>query len=284
MTRRSRIITLVASGLVVAAAAAILITALLSRDTTLELRFRDSVSGRWVWGATLKLQNRTQAAFYQSDAGLKPYRFTHLSPGRSILEISAPGYKAVSLPVTLRRGANTIPAPIDMLGLGIPDLAKFFLFEKLDGADIVAQLRPVSKSGGAIMNHPAMDLWIGCRVSVQVKGGVPVIEETDEGSARGRELFRGQVPWTWDPAPETQFRYTARIPGSSIAADPSLFRVIDYLIVEPDPTKITHAELADLMARVFALADPAAMTAALDAEKGRVHSFVDVSWNVRARP
>ncbi|HEY9593172.1 MAG TPA: hypothetical protein VHE79_01750, partial [Spirochaetia bacterium] len=114
--------------------------------------------------------------------------------------------------------------------------------------------------------------------------GIPVVEETDTGSARGRELFRGQVAWSWDPAPETQFRYTARIPGDRIADDSSLYRVIDYLIVEPDPLKITHDELADLMTRVWSLRDPAAVTAALDAERDRVRYFVDVSWNVRARP
>ncbi len=128
-----------------------------------------------------------------------------------------------------------------------------------------------------------MDLWIGCRVSVQVKDGVPVSGETEEGAARGEELFRGQIPWTWDPAPETQFRYSARIPLAKIREHPSAYRVIDYLIVEPDPLAITRAELDDLMARVYAMSDPAAVAAALDAEKGRLRYFLDTSWNVKAR-
>jgi hypothetical protein len=269
---------------IVAAAVVILLVTLLGRDTTLDLTIRDSVSGRWVWGAVIRLEDRTIVGFFQSDAGLKPYRFTHLSPAAAALSVSAPGYQPVSIPVSLHRGANRIEKTIDMVGLSIPDLAKVFVFEKLEGKDIVAQLRPVGSGGGAIINHPAMDLWIGCRVSVQEKGGVPVIEETEDGSGRGRELFRGQAPWTWDPTPETQFRYTVRIPGADIADDPSNYRVIDYLIVEPDPLKITHSELADLMSRIYAIDDTARMIAALDAEKDRVRYFVDVSWNVRARP
>jgi hypothetical protein len=116
-----------------------------------------------------------------------------------------------------------------------------------------------------------------------VKGGVPVLQETEADPARGRELFRGQVPWTWDPAPETQFRYSIRIPVASVREDPSPYRVIDYLIVEPDPLKISSAEISDLMTRVYAIADPAALAAALDAEKGRLRYFTDTTWNVKAR-
>jgi hypothetical protein len=283
MKRRSRSVALVSACAIVAAAAVILVAVLPGRPATLEFTVRDAVSRRWVWGAVMRAQERTIVGFFQTDAGLKTYRFTRLSPGPTTLTIDAPGYRPVAVPLSLHRGVNRRGEPIDMVGLGIPDLSKIFVFEKLEGRDIVAQLRPVSGSGGAIINHPAMDLWVGCRVSVQVKGGAPVIEETEEGSVHGRELFRGQIPWTWDPAPETQFRYSARIPGTGIADDPSNYRVIDYLIVQPDPLKITHAELADLMTRIYAITDPEAMIAALDAEKSRLRYFVDVSWNVRAR-
>jgi hypothetical protein len=231
----------------------------------------------------MRMQARAAAGFYQSDAGLRPYRFRHLIPGNATLLISAPGYQEVSLPLRLRRGANRLNAPIDMIGLGIPDLAKFFIFEKLDAGNIVGELRPVNTSGAAVVNHPCMDLWIGCRVSVQMRNGAPVREETKAGSERGEELFRGEVPWKWDPAPEKQFRYSVRIPGARMREDPSLFRVIDYLIVVPDPLKITRAELGDLMSRVYALADVSRIAAALDAERGRVRYFIDVSWNVKAR-
>jgi hypothetical protein len=120
-------------------------------------------------------------------------------------------------------------------------------------------------------------------VSVELKNGVPVAEETEEGSARGEELFRGKVDWSWDPAPETQFRYSALIPMDSIKAHPSAYRIIDYILVEPNPLAITREELDQLMSRVYGLEDSAAVAAALDAEKGRLRWFLDTSWNVKAR-
>ena len=283
MKTRTRIVLLVAACALIAAAAAVLAILWLRTDTTFEFRLRDSVSGGWVWNASLRLQDRAMNAFFQSDTGLRLYRFRHLTPGTATLRISAPSYTDVSIPLTLRRGANRLDTPIDMKGLGIAGLAGFLVFEKMEERDIVGELRPVGATGAAIINHPCMDLWVGCRVSVEVKGGMPVLEETDAGPARGRELFRGQVPWTWDPAPETQFRYSVRIPGARMQEDPSPYRVIDYLIVEPDPRKITRAELSELMARVYAIGDPARAAAALDAEKDRLRYFTDTSWNVKAR-
>jgi hypothetical protein len=282
MNRHLRLGLLVA-GPVVLAAAAILLAAWLRTDTTLELTVRDAVSGRWVWDMAMHIQGRAVVGYYQSDTGPKPYRFTHLSPGTSTLQIAAAGYQAVNLPVTLRRGRNQLPAPIDMVGLGIPELAKFFIFEQLDAGDIVAELRPVSTAGEALTNHPCMDLWVGCLVSVQVKNGVPVEEPVETGSARGAPLFRGEIAWTWDPAPETQFRYRARIPSARVQPDSSLYRVVDYLIVEPNPLLITRTQLGQLMERVFSMEDPARIAAALEAEKDRLRYFIDTSWNVKAR-
>ncbi len=284
MKTRLRVLLLASAGLVLFAAVALFAVAWFGRDTTLELEVRDSVSGRWVWDVSLLLQDRIIVGFYQSDAGLRPYRFTHLAPGPATLEVSAPGYQEMKIPLTLRRGANRIAAPVTMIAPGIPDLARFFVFEKWDAGNIVAELRPVGVTGRALVNHPCMDLWVGCRVSVQAKDGEPVQEETPNGSSRGRELFQGEIPWKWDPAPEKQFRYSVSIPGARILDDPSPYRVIDYLIVEPDPTRITRAQLGDLMARVFQLADPARITAALDAEGERLRYFVDTSWNVKAGP
>ena len=279
---RKRLSLIVSAGVVVAAA--VVVAAFLVRmDTSLDLEVRDAVSGRWVWNVSMLLQNRLIVWFYQSDAGLKLYRFTHLTPGMSTLEVTAPGYQDVRIPVSLGRGANRANAPISMVALGIPDLAKFFVFEKLDSGDIVGELRPVSSAGAAITNHPCMDLWVGCRISVQVKDGVPVREETPLGSTRGKELFRGEIPWTWMPAPERQFRYTFRIAKELVHEDPSLYRVVDYLIVEPNPTKITRKELGDLMTRLYATRELSRVTDALDQEKDRLRYFIDTSWNVAAR-
>jgi hypothetical protein len=274
---------LVAPCILILLATAAAIALWLREDTTLEFSVRDAVSGRWVWMASMRVQDRARVGFFQSDAGLRRYRFTHLTPGATTLDISAAGYQEVSMPLTLRRGANTLTTPISMIGLSIPDLSAFYVFESIDAGDIVGELRPVDRTGATIVNHPCMDLWVGCRVSVQLKDGVPALEEADTGAARGRELFQGEIPWAWDPSPEKKFRYSVRIPGARTEQDPSRYRVIDYLIVEPDPLRITRAELGALMGRLYAISDPARLTAALDAERGRLRYFIHTSWNVKAR-
>jgi len=283
MKRRTRIAVIVIAALTVACAGAVLAVLWLRMDTTFEFKVRDSVSEKWVWDAAMKLQRRTIVGYYQSDVAPLAYRFTHLTPGKATLEIAADSYQPVSIPVTLKRGANRLARPIDMIGLAIPDLTRFYIFEGWSAGDIVAELRPVNSAGTAVLNHPCIDLWIGCRMSVQMKNGVPAREEAETGSSRGTELFRGRISWKWDPAPETQFRFTARIPGAQIKADPSDYRVIDYLIVAPNPLVISRAELEQLMARVYAMNDPSAIAAALDAEKGRLAYFLDTTWNMKAR-
>jgi hypothetical protein len=44
-----------------------------------------------------------------------------------------------------------------------------------------------------------------------------------------------------------------------------------------------RAEMEQLMSRIYAMDDPTAVAAALDAEKGRLRYFIDTSWNVKAR-
>ena len=283
MIVRTRIILAMLCVAAGAACALILLVPWLGRDTTLELQVRDSVSGRWVWDVSMVIQNRIIVGFYQTDTGLRPYRFTHLAPGPTTLDVSAPGYLPVSLALVLRRGENRIGTPISMVAPGIPGLARFFVFEAWDEGNLVAELRPVSTGGTAITNHPCIDLWVGCRVSVQMNGGAPAEEPASTGSSRGRTLYEGELRWTWDPAPERQFRYRVPIPAPVVQSDSSPYRVIDYLIVEGDPSRISRTQLGDLMARLYQLGDPARITAALDAEKDRLRYFVDTSWNVPAR-
>ncbi len=285
--KRSTVVALLIGGaVVVVAAVVIVLAATLGRQTTLTFSARDAVSGRWVWDLTARLQNREIRSFFQSDAGPIPFVFSRLSPGKSVLSLSAPSYETVEMPLSLKRGANQLGRSVEMRGLAIPGLDHFVIFENLDGTDIVSQLRPVGTDGKAVLNHPCIDLWIGCRISVQTKGGVPVREETEKGSARGEELFRGKLDWKWDPAPETVFRYSARIPAARIKEDSSLYRVIDYLVVVPDPRKITRQELDALMERAWptgSSGDPEAVVRTLGAEKGRITTFVDTSWNVKGR-
>ena len=252
-------------------------------DTTLQFSFRDGVSGQWVWDSTARLQDRLIFSFFQSDAGPVPFVFSHLKPGSWTLEISAPGYLAVSMPVSLHRGANRLARPIEMVGFEIPNLQRFYVFEQLDGGDLVSQLRPVGTDGRAVVNHPCLPLWVAARVAVQVKGGRPVTEAVEEGSTRGAELFSGHVDWKWDPAPETTFRYSIRIPGGRMKQDASLYRVIDYLIVVPDPRAVGRGELDRLMQNAPALSDLDAVKGYLDREGKGIRCFFDTSWNVKAR-
>jgi hypothetical protein len=306
MNRRTRVLLGISAGVFLGILAAILVP-LLTRDAVLELRVRDAVSRRWVWDLTMKLQDRELRSFYQSDTGLRVFRFTHLRPGKSTLQVSAPGYQPLSVPVILRRGINRMATPLDMVGREIPGLGGFLMFETLDGNDIAVQVRPVEKGGRAILNHPCLDIWVGCRVFVQMTRGAPAATvrtvpasaserlpfdrysaprgiqaatEAASGWTRGAQLFRGRIPWTWDPSPEATFRYSARIPGARVKQDPSGLRIIDYLVVVPDPLKITPGELSALMTRVETIDDPAALGTALDAEKERLRWFTDTSWNV----
>jgi hypothetical protein len=76
------------------------------------------------------------------------------------------------------------------------------------------------------------------------------------------------------------FRYTVRIPGARIAASAAPYRVIDYLIVVPDPRAIDTGELDALMNAAPPITDPDALRTYLEREKGRLRYFFDTSWNV----
>jgi hypothetical protein len=279
---RTRVV-LIALALLIGAASLAVFLRMASFDTTLEVGFRDGVSGQWVWDATARIQDRLVREFYQSDAGPVPVVFSHLKPGSATLQISAPGYSPVSLPVRLRRGANRIENPIEMTGYEIPDLTRFYVFEQLDGVDLACQLRPVGSAAAAVVNHPCLPIRIACRVTVQLRNGKPATEPADSGNLRGEELFSGSLAWQWDSTPETPFRYSARIPGSRIKANPALYRVIDYLVVVPDPRRVDTAGLDAIMSNAPSLSDPDALAAYLDGQAGKVRYFLDTSWNVMGR-
>jgi hypothetical protein len=251
-------------------------------ETTLEFQVRDAVSKDWVWDATLTLQGRVIRAYFQSDRGPTSFRFTHLKPGAATLEVSAPAYVSQSIPVTLKRGENSLPQPIDLVGYEIPNLQKWIVFEERQGNDVVQEIRPVSNDGPAVLNHPCLDLWIGARVSVQIKNGLPVQEETEEGSVRGEELYKGVLDWEFDPLPETTFRYSSRIPGSQIKANTDPLWVLDYLIVVPDPRKLSAAELDQIMEKAWELPPEKVETYLAPYEKeGKLKPYVFTSWNVK---
>jgi hypothetical protein len=278
-TRRVLIPVLVV--VVIAAVAVVVYVTMNPVDTTLEFEVRDAVSKNWVWDASFGLQDRVIRSYFQSDRGPVPQVFTHLKPGEAILEIGAPSYVSQTIPVHLKRGENRLAEPIDLVGYEIPDLARWIIFEDRVGNDIVQEIRPVSSEGPAVLNHPCLDLWIGARVSVQIYDGLPAQEETEEGSQRGEELYKGILDWEWDAVPETTFRYSSFIPGSQIKANSDPYWVIDYLIVVPDPRKISREEVDRIMDKAWEL-PPEAIKTYLEPYKneGTLTPYVFTSWNV----
>jgi hypothetical protein len=251
-------------------------------DATLLFQVEDSVSGKWVWDATVRLQDRTLVSYYQSDAGPIPQRISHLAPGVSTARFSAPGYEPVSVPVILRPGRNRLPQPVRMTGIEIPGLAGFSMFESVEGADLVVQVRPTDSSGRAILNHPCLDLWIGCVVSEQGDAAV---------RARGQILYRGVLSWRWNSLPESLFRYSAVIPSPGEGGTAAL-RVIDYVVIVPRPNRISHSEIDAVMESAWQgglAAGPGSqrlspsITSALEAQKDQLWYFFSTSWDVKAR-
>ena len=278
-TRRVLIPVLIIAAIV--AVAVVVYVTMNPGDTTYEFVVRDAVSKDWIWDATFSLQGRLIRSHFQSDRGPLPQVFTHLKPGEATLEVSAPSYVPQSVQVTLKRGENLRDEPIDLVGYEIPDLVKWIIFEDRVGNDIVQEIRPVSSQGPAVLNHPCLDLWIGARISVQVYDGLPAQEETEEGSVRGEQLYKGVLDWQWDATPETTFRYSSSIPGSQIKANSDPYWVIDYLIVVPDPRKASREEIDRIMEEAWDLS-PEAIQAYLEPYKneGLLTPYVFTSWNV----
>lgn len=269
---------------ILAAAALVVFLSTARFDTTLRFTVRDAVSRQWVWDATVTLQDRVIRSFFQSDAGPIEYQFNRLAPGRGELTVSAPSYEPASVPVALKRGRNALPDPIDLVAYEIPNLDRFIIFEDYEGSDLLLEIRPVGTNGQAVVNHPCLDLRIGARISTQMKDGLYVQEETESGSERGEELFRGQAEWSWDAEPETVFRYSARIPGAQIQKHQAPYRVIDYLILVPDMRRTNAAELDGVLQKVWNVRTQEELASYLDGFKDKFRYFITTSWNVKGGP
>jgi hypothetical protein len=251
-------------------------------DTTLEFQVRDAVSKAWVFDVTCRLQGRMIRRFFQSDQGATLQRFTHLKPGRATLDISAPYYQPVSREVVLKRGPNRLAAPIDLVGLEIPNLKEFLMVEEPSGRDLRVEIRPVSNAGSAVINHPCLNLWIGARMTVQLRNGLPAQQETETNASRGEELFRGRLEWEFDPYPETVFRYRAIIPGARLKSSTAPYRVVDYLVVLPNPLRVSAPEFEGIMNEAWSL-KPEMVEGYLRSfqEQGKLRAEVSTSWNVK---
>lgn len=275
MPRRRRIPRVAVIGAAAAAiAAAAGLLAAVPFETTLEFRIRDRVSRGAVWNATVTIRDRFLRAYHAG--GGDSLVFSRLAPGAATLTVSAPNYQTVSVPVTLRRGRNRIAEPIEVIGLKIPELARFIVSEELSGAPPQATIWPLSKEGPAVVNHPALDLWIGARISTQPAGG--------QAAARGETLFAGELEWSWDHSPDALARYRARLPLEAIAQAGAGRFAIDYLLIVPDPLAIERGEVAAIVAAAWtASVDPAALRTYLTRYADRFDFYVHTSRNL-SRP
>ena len=250
------------------------------RDTILEFQIRDSVSGSWVWDASVSLQDKIIKTYYQKDSGLKTYRFTGLKPGKSLLKISAPYYQTKEVFVVLKRGINVIEGPIEAAGLEIPGLDNFIIFESIEGGEITGELRPVTRNGETINNHPCLDIAVFSVVSEQMKAGIYIQKPEEKGSYRGKILFQGILSWTWHRSISAPFRYVSHLPLPEIDETNAPFWVIDYLILVPGPAGISPEEYKKLLQELAAVKGQEDMVFVLDRYKRSLKYFFSTSWNV----
>ena len=104
--------------------------------------------------------------------------------------------------------------------------------------------------------------------------------ETDAGAERGEVIVARKIPWSWDPTPETGFRYSAVLPIRDLPSHPAPLWVIDYLIAIPRPG--SQGDIDSIMEKVYALGDMAEVRAYLDGFKDRLIYFLPPpSWNVK---
>lgn len=292
MKNLKRIIVISLIGLFILIAGIVFITTQAS-DTTLEFKVIDKVSKGWVWDCTITFknpiaaQNRIIRSYYQTNKGAGILKFTNLQPGTWTMELSAPHYAPVTREITIQGGQNILKDPIEMTGLEIQGLEKFFLFPKYDQENnqINIELRPAKKNDldkwEAIVNHPTLDILMGCRIHIQIKDGVFVKKPTSQGADRGEQLFNGKLEWQWDASAENIYRYSAILQGTKIKNHISPYRVYDFIILVPIPGKITNPELNNIMNEALSL-DEDDVPAFLSQHEEKLTYYIDVSWNVPA--
>lgn len=270
--RRASLLARAAALLVVIAAGLVVLWARAPAAPSFEVR--DAVSKSWVWDSTIRLENRVIRGFYSTS-----YRFTHLHPGTFDLTVSAPHYEPARVRVRVGFGRSTFTAPIYLVGYEIPDFSRFAVAANRGARGLELELAPADKGGHLIKVFPCMDLRIAVRVSVQLKGGAPAIAPVEEGAARGARIFEGKVGWTWNPAIDAVYRYTAAVAG--IPPDAGPYVVIDYVVIIPDPRKISAQEVGALVDGLVRINDVRALAVFLEPYRDRVRVESGSLWNVR---
>ena len=257
----------------------VIIFSAMKTETTLEFQVIDSTSKGWVWDMTATFQDRYINSYYQSNTGPVVLSFTDLEAGDWTLELNAPHYEPVSIPVQIKNGLNKIGTPIEMIGYEIPGLSEIFVFTEWKDNELILNPRPIDSEGKGIGTHPCLNMWFGLRISVQIKNGIIVREPVEKGSERGEELFRGQCEWEWDSDPTTFYRYLVKVPYNKIKQHNAPYRVFDYIIVFNDPRKMDKETLDGEMEKVFQMKDETELTLFLDSFDDSITYFISTSWN-----
>jgi len=226
------------------------------------------------------LQDRIIKAYYQKDGGLKTFRFTGLKPGDWKLRVSAPLYQPVEIPVTVKRGPNTLEEPVKLTGLEIPGLEKFIIFESVNNREITGELRPVAGNGEAITSHPCLDIVIFAVVSEQMKDGIFIQKPEQKGSYRGNILFQGELPRTWNRSFTAPFRYGYSLPLEGIEDTKAPYWVMDYLILVPDPVSLSPDAYKKIKEKISAAETLDRTMDLLKRYSGAVTYYFSTSWNV----
>ena len=224
----------------------------------LSVHLTDAVSGGWVWGVRLEIQDRVTESYLQSDQGALPIELNGLESGPSTLTITAPGYRQKVIPINLRSGS---PQHIEVAlqGESIPGLSTFTIRRDDPTPYIQGALVPLDVAGSPVRYHPAVDLWIGFTISQELSGGVLAAAAVQQGASRGSVVDSGRLNWEWDSDIDAPYRYHLNpytppqgrlLPGS--------LHVVDILIVTvgPDgelPSRIEAAWVRDGAAGVIAL-------------------------------
>lgn len=255
----------------------ILIAGLSLRNSEASLVFQvqDLVSDAWVWDMHARVQDKELHGYFQSDDALIEYQFTNLKPGETELHISAPNYESVTIPLELKRGVNRIVEPVELKGLAIPSLAGFYVFENAVQNGWELTIRPVTKDNRAISLHPAIDIWIGAKVS----SWDPLLPMTIENLDKQPILYNGNLDWDWDIYPETQFRYTSFLPFNVLPVDTGSSYAIEYLILVPNLQEIDYEEFHKLTHDIPSM-DTDTVTEYLDSLGTKVTYYADISWDV----
>lgn len=247
----------------------------LSSETTFEFVLEDSVSGSWVYNSTVRLQGRVVRGFKK-----RSFLFHRLEPGTYKLEISAPYYKPVTREVIINNGRNRLAEPISLTGTEIKGIKTFYVVEKIKNDKLSLEYRFAGEDGTAVANHPCLDVRLLCVFYEQLKGEISSTERNEYQKYRGNILFKGPVTWQWDTMPVTTYRYFSEIPLNEFEKTEKAQVVGEYLLLIPDPEKISKGELDKIVREIEATEGREALVNYLEQLDANLDYYFTVNLNL----